>query len=50
MIGSIDEAKEKAKAAQLASPADPGPTPKGQVKPQVAGKPKPTALQGGNTH
>jgi F-type H+-transporting ATPase subunit beta len=50
MIGSIDEAKEKAKAAQLASPADAGPTPKGQVKPQVARKPKPTAFQGGNTH
>jgi F-type H+/Na+-transporting ATPase subunit beta len=50
MIGSIDEAKEKAKAVQLANPADPGPTPKGQVKPQVARKPKPTALRGGNTH
>ena len=50
MIGSIDEAKEKAKAAQPASPADPGPKPKVQVKPQAAGKPKPTVQQGANAH
>ena len=32
MIGSIDEAKEKAKAAQPASPADLDPKPKIEVK------------------
>ena len=50
MIGSIDEAKEKAKAAKPASPADPGPKPKVQVKPQAAGKPKPTVEHGANAH
>ena len=50
MIGAIDEAKEKAKAATPASPADPGPKPKGQVKPRAAGKPRPTVEQGANTH
>ncbi len=50
MIGSIDEAKDKAKAAQPASPADPGPKPKVRVKPQAAGKPKPTVEQGVETH
>ena len=50
MIGSIDEAKEKAKAAQPASPAGPGPKPKVQVKPRAAGKPKPTVEHGGKPH
>jgi F-type H+-transporting ATPase subunit beta len=50
MIGSIDEAKEKVKATQPANPADSGPKPKGQVKPQVAQKPQSTALRGGSTH
>ena len=50
MIGSIDEAKEKAKAAKPASPADPGPKAKVQVKPQAVGKPKAAAKQGANAH
>ena len=50
MIGSIDEAMEKAKTAKPASPADPGPKPKVQVKPQADGKPKPKVEQGANTH
>src|SRR5271165_2045754 len=50
MIGSIDEAKEKAKAATPASPADPGPKPKAQVKPQAAGKSRPTVEQGVKRH
>ena len=50
MIGAIDEAKEKAKAAKPASPAEPGPKPKVQVKPQADGKPKPTVEQGANAH
>jgi hypothetical protein len=50
MIGSIDEAKEKAKAAQTASPADIGPKPKVQVRPQANGKPKPKVEQGADAH
>ena len=49
MIGTIDEAKEKAKAAQPANPAGPTPKPKVPVQPQAAGKPKSTAEQEGNT-
>ncbi len=50
MIGAIDEAKEKAKAAGPASPADPGPRPNIPVKPQAAGKSKPTVEQGVSDH
>jgi F-type H+/Na+-transporting ATPase subunit beta len=52
MIGTIDEAKEKANAGQQASPAERGPTPKPkvQVKPQVNGKPKLKVEQGANAH
>src|SRR5271155_3183959 len=50
MIGSIDEAKDKGKALQRASPADPGPKPKVQVKPQANGKPKPKVEQGAKAH
>jgi F-type H+-transporting ATPase subunit beta len=50
MIGAIDEAKEKAKAATPSSPADPGAKPKAQVKPQAAGKLKPTVEQGAKRH
>ncbi len=49
MIGSIDEAVEKAKTAKSASPADPGPKPKVQGKPQANGKPRPKVEQGHNT-
>src|SRR6204780_3101938 len=44
MIGAIDEAKEKAKTAQPANPADTGAKPKVQGKPQVSKKPEPVAL------
>jgi F-type H+/Na+-transporting ATPase subunit beta len=50
MIGSIDEAKEKAKAAQPASPAGPGPKPKVQVTHRAAGKPETTEEHGGKAH
>ena len=50
MIGAIDEAKEKAKTIKPASPADPGPKPKVQVKPQANGKPKPKVEQGVKAH
>jgi F-type H+-transporting ATPase subunit beta len=50
MIGAIDEAIEKAKAARPASPADPNPKPKVQVKPQANGKPKADVKQGARAH
>jgi F-type H+-transporting ATPase subunit beta len=50
MIGSIEEAKGKAKAARPVSPADPGPKPKVQVKPQANGKSRPMVEQGANAH
>src|SRR5271165_6691605 len=50
MIGAIDEAKEKAKAATPSSPADPGAQPKAQVKRQAAGKSRPTVEQGVKRH
>jgi F-type H+/Na+-transporting ATPase subunit beta len=50
MIGSIDEAIEKAKAARPVSPADPGPKPKVQVKPQANEKPKAKVEQGVKAH
>src|SRR4029077_19686789 len=50
MIGSIEEAQEKGKAANPASSADHDPKPNGQVKPKAAGKPQPAAVQGGNAH
>ena len=50
MIGAIDEAKGKAKAATPVSPAEPGPKPKVQVKPQANGKPEPKVEQGANAH
>src|SRR5271157_6093799 len=50
MIGSIEEAKEKAKAARAANPAEPGRKPKVQVKPQANGKPEPRVEQGANAH
>src|SRR5271167_1666450 len=50
MIGSIDEAKEKAKTDQPQSPADSGPKPKVPVKPQANGKPKLKVEQGAKAH
>ena len=52
MIGTIDEAKEKAKAGEPASLAERGPKPKSkvQVKPQANGKPKLKVEQGANAH
>src|SRR5580704_9989779 len=48
MIGSIDEAIEKAKIAKPDIPADPGPRPTTQIKPPLIGKP--TAPQGVTTN
>jgi F-type H+/Na+-transporting ATPase subunit beta len=50
MIGSIDEALEKTKTVKFASPADPGPKPNVQVKPEAAGKPRSKVAQGANAH
>ena len=50
MIGSIDEAKEKAKVAQPSRPGAPGPETNGRVEAPAAGKPKPTVLKGGKSH
>ena len=49
MIGAIDEAEAKAKAAKPASPADSGPKPKGPAKPQANGQPK-AKEEGANAH
>jgi F-type H+/Na+-transporting ATPase subunit beta len=50
MIGSIEEAKEKAKITKAVIPTDQAPKPKVPVMPQANGKPKPTVEQGANTH
>ncbi|MDR3632891.1 MAG: F0F1 ATP synthase subunit beta [Isosphaeraceae bacterium] len=50
MIGSIDEARDKAKAAQPASPAGSGPKPNGPTKPQTAGHLIPKVQQGADVH
>jgi F-type H+-transporting ATPase subunit beta len=50
MIGAIDEAQEKAKAARPAGPADPDAKPKVEIKPQADGKPEPTVQQGASAH
>ena len=50
MIGTIDEAIEKAKAAKAASPAGVDAKTKVQVKPQAAETPPPAVEQGAGTH
>jgi F-type H+-transporting ATPase subunit beta len=50
MIGSIGEAKEKAKAAAPARPAARGPQSKVQVKAEAVGKPKSPVEEGANAH
>jgi F-type H+/Na+-transporting ATPase subunit beta len=50
MIGSIDEAKEKAKTAIPANGATPASQPKGQGKPRANGKAKTKVKQGANPH
>src|SRR5580704_928830 len=50
MIGSIDEAIEKAKIAKPDIPADPGPRPTTQIKPPLIGKPKQAVKQGVEAH
>ncbi len=50
MIGTIDEAKEKAKSTKPATPADPSPKPNMSVRPQANGKPKAKAEQGVQVH
>ena len=50
MIGSIDEANEKAKASKPASSSDPDPKAKAQAKPQTSGKPRSAVEQGAKPH
>ncbi len=50
MIGAIDEAKEKAKAVEAASPAEPSSEHKVQIKVQPRGESKPVVKQGVNAH
>ncbi len=50
MIGTIDEAKEKAKAAQPAPPADPGAKSTAQKQVVTAGKPQSTAVKEATGH
>ena len=50
MIGSIQEAVEKAKTAKDAIPAEPPPNPKGSVEAQSNRKPKQAAKEGAKTH
>lgn len=50
MIGSIDEAIEKAKIAKPDIPADVGPKPTTQIKAQLIGKPKTAAEGRANAH
>ena len=50
MIGSIDEAKDKAKTAKPAKPAVPDPKPEVPAKPKAAAKPKAPVKQGVDAH
>ncbi len=50
MIGTIDEAREKAKTLKPEKLVEPGSQPTARVKPEAAGKPQPAFKEGANAH